>query len=58
MTLFILLYCIFGVMALGLLATTKDDAKDSDALIYFALGIFIVPFALGGYLGKKMDKLS
>lgn len=58
MILFILIYCIFGVMSVGFMATTKDDAKDSDVFIHAILGIFIVPFALGTYLGKKMDKLS
>ena len=57
MILLFFLYCILGIMSTGLYSSDKN-AEDTDFFIHFILGFFIIPFGLGVYLGRKIDKKS
>ena len=58
MILLIFLYCILGIMSTGFLYSSDKNAEDTDFFIHFILGFFIIPFTLGVYLGRKIDKKS
>lgn len=58
MILLLFLYCILGIMSVGFLYSSDKSLKDTDFFLYFIFGFFIIPFAFGIYLGRKIDKKS
>lgn len=58
MILLIFLYCILGIMSVGFLCSADKNAETIDFFLYFILGFFTIPFALGVYLGREIDKKS
>lgn len=58
MILLFFLYCILGIISAGFLYSSDKNPKDSDIFLYFIFGFFIIPFTLGVYLGRKIDKKS
>lgn len=58
MILLIFLYCILGIMSVGFLCSADKNAETIDFFLYFIFGFFTIPFALGVYLGRKIDKKS
>ena len=58
MILLIFLYCILGIMSVGLLYSADKNTETIDFFLYFIFGFLTIPLALGVYLGRKIDKKS